>query len=276
MGDYTSASKVANYLNLSVFSSTTTPTAETVEDIISRMEEKIENTTLTAWRERQVYQEYYNIESNYNYPTGVPVHVLYRPIKAFDTAKGDKLELWDGSSWIDWTSTKTEGRANDYWVEPPGIIWIVSETNYFRRARVRVTYRYGEFSTTTTSEEIASSGAHATITVASTAAFQTSGRIKIDSEEFSYTGKTTTTFTGVSRSKAGTSAAAHTSGATVTQVVKDIEDLATKMTTLELLKTNLRTNVIPVSGSLSIPELISSLEKEVESGLRERTNIQVL
>lgn len=276
MGSYTTSNKVARYLNLPSFSSTTTPTDETVEDIIARIEGDIDNDTNTAWRERQVYQEMRNIETNYVYGSGIPIGVMFRPIQSFSTAKGDKLELWDGSSWIDWTATKTEGRANDYWIEPPGTIWIVNEWASFRRARIRVTYRYGKFQTTTTSASIDSSGAVSTLSVASTAGFEVQGRIMIDSEEFSYTGKTSTTFTGVARSKAGTSTAAHSSGATVTQVNKEIESLATKMAVIELLRMNFRTNLIPVSGSLSIQDVISGLERETESIISRNTNIQVL
>ena len=49
-----------------------------------------------------------------------------------------------------------------------------------------------------------------TITVKNTSGFSSSGSIVIDSEEFTYTGKTTTTFTGVTRATNSTSAAAHT------------------------------------------------------------------
>ena len=49
-----------------------------------------------------------------------------------------------------------------------------------------------------------------TITVKNTTGFSSSGSIVIDSEEFTYTGKTTTTFTGVTRATNSTSAAAHT------------------------------------------------------------------
>ena len=56
-----------------------------------------------------------------------------------------------------------------------------------------------------------------TITVASTADFPTQGRIIVDSEVISYTGKTSTTFTGCVRGEEGTTAATHSNGATVTE-----------------------------------------------------------
>ena len=48
-----------------------------------------------------------------------------------------------------------------------------------------------------------------TITVDSTTGFSSSGTLQIDSEQFTYTGVTSTTFTGVTRAANGTSAAAH-------------------------------------------------------------------
>ena len=48
-----------------------------------------------------------------------------------------------------------------------------------------------------------------TVTVKSTSGFSSSGSFLIDSEEFTYTGKTATTFTGVTRATNSTSAAAH-------------------------------------------------------------------
>lgn len=59
--------------------------------------------------------------------------------------------------------------------------------------------------------------ASTTITVGSTAGFAPRGRIAIDSELIAYTGTTATTFTGAKRGMDGTTAAAHTSGAAVSQ-----------------------------------------------------------
>ena len=56
-----------------------------------------------------------------------------------------------------------------------------------------------------------------TITVVSTAAFRSTGGIRVGSESISYTGKTSTTFTGCTRAFAGTTAASHSSGASVSQ-----------------------------------------------------------
>jgi len=56
----------------------------------------------------------------------------------------------------------------------------------------------------------------ATVTVDSTEDFDDTGSIVIDSEIITYTGRTTTTFTGCARGASGTEAAAHADGAAVT------------------------------------------------------------
>lgn len=54
-----------------------------------------------------------------------------------------------------------------------------------------------------------------TVTVQSTTGWPSTGFFMVDAEEFSYTGKTATTFTGVSRGQTGSVAASHNNNATV-------------------------------------------------------------
>lgn len=57
----------------------------------------------------------------------------------------DKLEVWTGSSYSDWLDDKTEGRANDYWMdEEEGVLYLRYHFPYFTKKAVRMTYRYGE------------------------------------------------------------------------------------------------------------------------------------
>jgi len=56
-----------------------------------------------------------------------------------------------------------------------------------------------------------------TVNVASTAGFAAHGRIWIDAEQMNYTGKTTNTFTGVTRGLAGSAATTHVLGSPVSQ-----------------------------------------------------------
>jgi hypothetical protein len=71
---------------------------------------------------------------------------------------------------------------------------------------------------TTLTNTIPNSGSTATIVVGSTVGFASAGTILIQKELISYTGKTTTTFTGITRSQYGSSGASHAAGVYVTEV----------------------------------------------------------
>ena len=63
-----------------------------------------------------------------------------------------------------------------------------------------------------------------TITVDSTADFEDNGFIRIGNEVISYTGKTATSFTGLTRGVGGTAAAAHSDDAVITQEISNTDD----------------------------------------------------
>jgi hypothetical protein len=70
---------------------------------------------------------------------------------------------------------------------------------------------------TTLTNAIPNSSSTATIVVASTANFASAGTILIGKELISYTGKTATSFTGITRSQYGSSGASHSAGVYVTE-----------------------------------------------------------
>ena len=79
----------------------------------------------------------------------------------------------------------------------------------------------GTLSTNAIAADTAMTGS-STITVKSTSGFSSSGTLQINSEQFTYTGKTATTFTGVTRAVNSTTAAAHSaSGETAQTVVSE-------------------------------------------------------
>jgi len=84
-------------------------------------------------------------------------------------------------------------------------------------ARKAIIYPYKSSGADTTTLNGALNATATTITVVSTASFPTQGRIIIDSEVISYTGKTATTFTGCTRGDEETTAASHSDLATVTE-----------------------------------------------------------
>jgi flagellar hook-basal body protein len=63
-----------------------------------------------------------------------------------------------------------------------------------------------------------------TLTVDSTADFESSGFLRINNEVMAYTAKTATSFTGLTRGAGGTTAAAHTLDAVITQEVTNTDD----------------------------------------------------
>ena len=69
-------------------------------------------------------------------------------------------------------------------------------------------------STTLLDGAITSTSSTSNITVDSTASFPVSGTFTVDSEDISYTGRTATTFTGISRAQNGTTGATHADNAT--------------------------------------------------------------
>lgn len=70
---------------------------------------------------------------------------------------------------------------------------------------------------TTLTTAIPNSSSTANIVVASTAGFASAGAILIESELITYTGKTATTFTGITRSQYGSSGSSHAAGVYVTE-----------------------------------------------------------
>lgn len=70
---------------------------------------------------------------------------------------------------------------------------------------------------TTLTTAIPNSSSTSDIVVASTAGFASAGAILIESELITYTGKTATTFTGITRSQYGSSGSSHAAGVYVTE-----------------------------------------------------------
>ncbi len=83
---------------------------------------------------------------------------------------------------------------------------------------------------TTLTNAIPNSSSTATIVVGSTAGFASAGAILIESELITYTGKTATTFTGITRSQYGSSGSSHSAGV----YVSEAQGVASASTALEI------------------------------------------
>lgn len=130
------------------FSFDTNPSEEEVEEFILEASERVDSYTGHAWREKQVTNEYHDLNGPYYYWAGTPIKLQKREIRTpLDPEKGDKLEIWDGQDWDDWVSKGTidEGRDQDYWVnDSQGMLYVYRRSFWWSRYKgIRVTYRYG-------------------------------------------------------------------------------------------------------------------------------------
>ena len=141
MGTYTTVDKVGNVLGFptSYFGAGTTPTSTVIESFITRSEEEVERLTGHAWKSKTVTDEYLKADSQYIVGRGVAFSLKYRKVSSIS-----KLEIWDGSSWVDWKTSKTEGRNSDYWVDyTNGIIYIVNMPTIYEN-NIKCTYVFGD------------------------------------------------------------------------------------------------------------------------------------
>ena len=125
------------------------------------------------------------------------------------TAGITRYSLPTSTKWIDYSSFRIQkssslGNATQH----------LSSLDYHEYLDMQIRQEYEVVST-------ALNGSHTdsvtTITVDSTTGFDSTGTIVVDEEEITYTGTSSTTFTGATRAAGGTTAAAHSDDASVTQ-----------------------------------------------------------
>ena len=146
MATYCSSEDVANFLQVPLFTASTTPTNTQVEDLIENNEDYIDSETMHSWRETTISEETHHLEfPEYQLRDGTSIFLNHRLIKTFNSST-DKIEVWNGESWEDYLTTRTEGRNQDFWVDyKMGILFIKSFPRTVpRNFAVRVTYRFGE------------------------------------------------------------------------------------------------------------------------------------
>lgn len=152
---YATADDVACVLGLGsgYFTEVSNPTISDVERMIEQFEDYIDFRTQHAWRERRVSKYEYHrlgylgVRGGWFVWLGFPIFLKHRKVKQFSKEQGDAFEVFNGSSWEDWLTTKTEGVNGDYWVDyDNGIIYVFGYWRYvgFKDFMVRVKYRYGE------------------------------------------------------------------------------------------------------------------------------------
>jgi hypothetical protein len=154
---YCTAANVSSFLGLRdgtsrlTLSVSTIPTLAEVETLISRAEDTIDRKTRHSWRATTVTDEVHDYQPPQFY-SGLGrsseqrfIVLNHRKIRSFSNASGDKLEVWNGNSWVDYITTYQEGRDKDFYVDyVRGVIYFMNQTPAFMEHSVRVTYRFGE------------------------------------------------------------------------------------------------------------------------------------
>lgn len=159
---YCTPANVASHLRLKdtstgarfTFTTATEPTSTEIEGWINEAEETIDNTTHHAWRFVTATNEYHSYKgqyaglfSNANWDITIPLN--HRNVRTFSHASGDKLELFDFTTYVDLLASTdySEGEDDDYYVDyTNGHILFVNTKPWVHAKSVRVTYRYGESS----------------------------------------------------------------------------------------------------------------------------------
>lgn len=153
---YCTASDVRRLLGLSgEFTETSNPSFIQVEDYIKAAEDEIDFRTAHSWRTRRsrtttgddtsAEYEWHDIPKEpWDWALGRRVKLDHRLVKTLDTGEGDVLELWNGTEYEDWTVTKTEGRADDYWLDYENGVLYIKSHHHPRNKAIRIKYRYGE------------------------------------------------------------------------------------------------------------------------------------
>jgi len=152
---YCTPREVADFLGRSQFDDTTNPTRFIVEDIIAETCDEIERITHDAWRKVRVNNEYHTINIRdrllgyrnmypYDYATRISVSLKYRNLRPF-TSGTTKIEVYDGTNWVDYVTTYHEARDKDFWIDyNRSMIFFVNRFPLWQRHNVRLTYDYGQ------------------------------------------------------------------------------------------------------------------------------------
>lgn len=250
---YAAPKDVENFLLLQqAIDTNSVPTAQVIAAYITHAEGEFEKRTGTAFKPVLVTREIHDLESirsRYKelfdddwFSVPRPVHLDHRPLIPFDTARGHAVEVYEGADSVafdgkwspEYLADRTFGRNRDWWVdEAKGIVYVRKNFLFRRASLMRFTYEYGKEITTTTASVAAGA---ATIPAARTLYYQTRGLGRLDDEYVFYTGKTTTSFTGVQRGLFGTQDVTHASGSEIYQVPEDVRRLVTQRAAQKFLE----------------------------------------
>lgn len=123
------------------------PTNDEVDELINTAEGLVEDYCKNAWGTRTITEteETCDIDRNYSETS---IKLRHTNVKAFDTGQGDKIECWDGTQWVDYVASYTEGRGDDFYVDYAlGKIYFLNNRPHPGKLRAKVTYRRNSGST---------------------------------------------------------------------------------------------------------------------------------
>lgn len=144
---YCSVSDVARMLQISSFTTSSKPTYAQVESFILEAQEIVDQATNHAWRERVVTEEFLDFDDIpiYDRGAGIRVPLKHRTIRSLSSGSGDTLEVWNGNSYENYLSSKTQGRDDDYWLDyRQGVLFLKRTSPHIKTKKINITYRYGE------------------------------------------------------------------------------------------------------------------------------------
>ena len=131
----------------------TIPTATEVTEMIEDAENEIERYCYTAWREVTVTNELHSSPVIYSHRPryGIYIQMNNRFIKTLSSASGDKIEVWQGNSYIDLLADGVQGAGpddGDFYIDyDKGMLWLYTNfPDFYRENTVKLTYRYGQSS----------------------------------------------------------------------------------------------------------------------------------
>lgn len=144
MGDYCEVTDVRRVLQSQFdYGTTTVPTSDDVEEFIGAAEDQIDQKTQRAWRERTVTEEYYDAPVNtaiFHVPRWTEIILKKEKIRTITA-----LDVWNGNSYDDFLTNRTEGRNNDYWLRnDKGYLNILSSLLVVPKDAFKISYTYGD------------------------------------------------------------------------------------------------------------------------------------
>lgn len=148
---YCSVADVEDFLQIAGRTSSTNPSTADIEKLIQRAEKEIDRKTKSSWKANEVINEYYDFSdaliSRYRDNPGRFRFYDDRgkiPLRHRNIRRILKLDVWDGSQYIDYVTTYQEGRGKDWYCDyTEGVIYFWSRYPWRIRNAIKIDYLWG-------------------------------------------------------------------------------------------------------------------------------------